>query len=93
MKDTVITVRLPKATRRRLETLARREGRSLSQQVERLIESGMAGEPVLATRGVRSLSGRLRLARVPTLADFRRVRAQLSTSLAGRLAEHDQRRR
>jgi ribbon-helix-helix CopG family protein len=93
MKDSVITVRLPRATRRRLETLARREGRSLSQQVERLIEYGMSGEPAPAVRRVRSLSGRLRLARVPSLADFRQVRTQLSTSLAGRLAEHGQRRR
>ncbi len=93
MKDSVITVRLPRATRRRLETLARREGRSLSQQVERLIEHGMAGEATPAARRVSSLSGRLRLARVPSLADFRQVRMQLSTSLAGRLAEHGQRRR
>jgi len=93
MKDTIITVRLPRTTRRRLQALARREGRSLSRQVERLIEHGMAGEPTPVLRGVRSLSGRLRLARVPSLTAFRRVRAQLSTSLAGRLAEHGQRRR
>ena len=92
-KDAVITVRLPRTTRRRLETLARREGRSLSQQVERLIERGMAGAPSPVARGVRPLSGRLRLARVPSLTDFRHVRAQLSASLSGRLAEHGQRRR
>ena len=92
-KDTVITVRLPRTTRRRLETLARREGRSLSQQVERLIERGMAGEPLPVVPGVRSLSGRLRLARVPSLTDFRHVRTQLSASLSGRLTEHGQRRR
>jgi len=93
MKDAIITVRLSKATRRRLQALARREGRSLSQQVERLIEHGMAGAPALNARGARPLAGRLRLARVPSLADFRKVRTQLSTSLAGRLAEHGQRRR
>jgi hypothetical protein len=93
MKDAIITVRLPRPTRRRLETLARREGRSLSQQVERLIEQGLAGAPAPARRGPRSLSGLLQAARVPALADFRRVRAQISTSLAGRLAEHDKRRR
>jgi hypothetical protein len=92
MKDAIITVRLPRATRRRLETLARREGRSLSQQAERLIEQGMAGEPAPARRGARSLSGLLQVARIPALADFRRARAQLSTSLAGRLAGHGQRR-
>ena len=93
MKDSIITVRLPTATRRRLQALARREGRSLSQQVERLIEHGMAGASKPATREVRPLSGRLRLARVPPLADFRKVRTQLSTSLAGRFASNDQRRR
>jgi len=93
MKDAVITVRLPKATRRRLEALARLEGRSLSQQVERLIERGMAGGPESASRGSRPLSGLLQGARVPSLADFRQVRAQLSTSLSGRLAGHGERRR
>ncbi len=91
MKDAVLTVRLPKATRRRLEALARREGRSLSQQVERLIAQGLAGAP--APRGPRSLSGALPLARIPSLIDFHQVRAQLSTSLAGRLAGHGERRR
>jgi len=93
MKDAIITVRLPRTTRRRLERLARREGRSLSQQVERLIERGMAGAAAPAARGARSLSGRLRLARVPSLAEFRQVRARLSASLAGRLARDGQRRR
>ena len=93
MKDAVITVRVPMATRRRLQRLARREGRSLSQQVERLIERGMAVEAAPAVRGVRSLAGLLRVARVPSLADFRQVRGQLSTALAGRSAERGQRRR
>jgi hypothetical protein len=91
MKDAIVTVRLPRATRRRLEMLARRERRSLSQQVERLIEQGMA--PAATPRGARSLAGVLRAGRVPSLADFRKVRAQLSTSLAGRLAGHGERRR
>jgi hypothetical protein len=44
---------VPRPTRRRLEDLARREGRSLSQQVERLIEGGLAREeqPVVASAG------------------------------------------
>jgi hypothetical protein len=91
MKDAVLTVRLPRTTRRRLEALARREGRSLSQQVERLIAQGLAGAP--APRRPRPLSGVLRTARVPSLRDFRQVRAQLATSLAGRLASGDERRR
>jgi CopG antitoxin of type II toxin-antitoxin system len=93
MKDAIITVRLPRATRRRLETLAQREGRSLSQQVERLVEQGLLGTLAPPLRGARTLSGRLRIGRVPSLADFRQARAQLSTSLAGRLAGRGQRRR
>jgi hypothetical protein len=88
MKDAVLTVRLPSATRRRLEVLARREGRSLSAQVERLIEQGTAEEePGRRNRrplGARSLAGALRGGRVPTLAEFREVRALLSTSLLRR---------
>jgi len=46
MKDAILTVRVASATRKRLEAVARREGRSLSAQVERLIEQGMtATEP------------------------------------------------
>jgi hypothetical protein len=93
MKDAIITVRLPRATRRRLETLAQREGRSLSQQVERLVEQGLAGTLTPTRRGVRTLSGLLSIGQVPSLADFHQVRAQLSTSLAGRLAGRGQRRR
>jgi predicted transcriptional regulator len=54
MKDAVLTIRLPSTTRRRIEELARRERRSLSQQVEQLIELGFAAratarEPARAT--------------------------------------------
>ena len=44
MKDSVIAVRLPRTMRRWLETLARRAGRSLSQQVlhERRLRLGLA---------------------------------------------------
>jgi hypothetical protein len=85
MKDAVITVRLPRETRERLERLARAEGRSLSQQVERLIERALEREVAAQTapRGrPRPLAGSLPLARVPTLDDFREVRADLSDSLA-----------
>lgn len=90
MKDAVITVRLPRGTRKRIEELARREGRSLSQQVERLIERAMARPEAAETarHGVRPLAGILRGGLVPTLADFRAVRSALSTSLGRRSRDH-----
>ena len=90
MKDAVITVRLPRTTRKRIEDLAHREGRSLSQQVERLIERGMSGPQGAQTarQGVRPLAGILRGGRVPTLADFRAIRSALSTSLGRRSRDH-----
>jgi hypothetical protein len=96
MKDAVITVRLPRATRQRIEELARREGRSLSQQVERLIvgalDAGLAwGNGPLGTP--RSLAGVLRGGRVPTMADFKGVRRSLSRSLSGRFGRRDDGRR
>jgi len=88
MKDAVLTVRLASATRKRLEAVARREGRSLSAQVERLIEQGMtAAEPGRRGprhRGARRLAGALRAERVPALTEFREVRALLSASLLRR---------
>ncbi|HEY3356680.1 MAG TPA: ribbon-helix-helix protein, CopG family [Polyangia bacterium] len=96
MKDAVITVRVPAATRQRLEQLARREGRSLSQQVERLIERAIdleVGQVTTTPRQARPLAGTLALARVPTLADFREVRGALSASLGAHGSRHDQRRR
>jgi hypothetical protein len=86
MKDAVITVRLPKATRRRVERLARAERRSLSQQVEHLIEAAMAGRAGLANPGgerARPLAGALAGGRVPTLLELRAARAALSRALEG----------
>jgi len=88
MKDTAVTIRLPSATRQRLETLARAEGRSLSAQVERLIEYGLMArettpEPYGA-RTPRSLAGALAGGLVPELADFREVRSLMSASLSRR---------
>jgi predicted DNA-binding protein len=82
-KDAVITVRVPRPTRRRLETLARREGRSLSQQVERLIERGLDGADgaVAAADGTARLSGLLASEPAPEYGDFRSVRTLLSGSL------------
>lgn len=82
-KEAVITVRVSRASRRRIEEAARQEGRSLSQLVERLIERGLGpGGPAASPAATRSLAGLLGTGRVPTLADFRQVRSQLSASLA-----------
>ena len=59
-KDATITVRVPRPTRRRVEALAKREGRSLSQQVERLIDAGLdreEGRAVVTPGGGGSLAG------------------------------------
>lgn len=85
-KDAVITVRVSRASRRRIEEAARREGRSLSQLVERLIDKGLGpGAPAVLAQSSpgskRSLAGLLGAGRVPTLADFRQVRSELSSSL------------
>ena len=90
MKDAVITVRVPRARRARIEKLARAEGRSLSQQIERLIERAMddsaGGAPLSDGRGARpvrrSLSGSLTGGRVPGLADFQEVRREISSAIA-----------
>jgi hypothetical protein len=83
MKDSVLTIRVPAATRRRLQALARREGRTLSAQAERLIERGLAGtaSSTPRRRGIRPLAGALRGGIVPTLADFRAVREMMSNAL------------
>lgn len=89
MKNATVTVRLPGSTRVQVARMARLEGRSLSGQIERLIEQG------LGSRGARSgaqtddkrrvsLAGLFRGGPVPSLEDFREVRADVSASLAGR---------
>ncbi len=94
-KDAVITVRVPRPTRRRLETLARREGRSLSQQIERLIESGLgeieAGGTAVSATG--STAGLLASEPVPEYAEFRAVRTLLSASLLRRARRRGSARR
>lgn len=84
MKDAVVTVRLPSALRSRIQRLARKEGRSLSAQVERLVEAGLdeaaAPGPRLRPRP-RALSGLFAGGGVPTLDDFRDARATFSRSL------------
>jgi hypothetical protein len=84
MKDAVLTVRLPRATRRKIEEMAKREGRSMSQQVEQLILRGMdegAAGARSRSLGPRSLAGALAQAVVPDLDDFRALRRELSSSL------------
>ncbi len=83
MKDAVVTVRLPSALRRRIQGVARKEGRSLSAQIERLVEAGLAaaGQETLASPSPPALSGLFAGGRVPTLADFKDVRASISDSL------------
>lgn len=81
-KDAMITIRLPQPTRRRLQALARKEGRSLSQQVERLIERGMAaGIESPSAVPARPLSGRLRGGRSATAREMKAVRTLLSEAL------------
>jgi predicted DNA-binding protein len=85
MKDAVLTVRLPRATRARIEALAQKEGRSLSQQVERLVENALQNpRDGLAPPATRPLADALSGARVPDLAAFRAARRQLSLSLERR---------
>jgi hypothetical protein len=82
MKDAVLTVRLPRATRARIEALAKNEGRSLSQQVERLVEKALRGPAEGADRpAARPLADALAGARVPGLAAFGAARRELSRSL------------
>jgi predicted transcriptional regulator len=83
-KDATITVRVPRPTRRRLESLAKREGRSLSQQVERLIERGLDREagPDSGPASSGSLAGLLAGQPVAEYGAFREIRTLLSASLA-----------
>jgi hypothetical protein len=92
MKDAIITIRVPTATRRRIQRLARRDGRSLSQQVERLIVLAMDVADDTPKKA-RPLSGILQGGSVPDIAGFRRVRVLLSSSLLRRTRRRDYRRR
>ena len=93
MKDAILTIRVSTKTRRRLEAAARREGRSLSGQAERLIEQGLAPSAAPTRGSQRSLAGVFAGAGVPTLAEFREVRALLSASLRRRTEPRGQSRR
>lgn len=93
MKDATITVRVARPTRRRLEALARREGRSLSQQVERLLVRGLDEEEGAATGEARRLSGLLVREPTPEYGEFRSVRNLLSASLLQETPKRGSRRR
>jgi hypothetical protein len=90
MKDAMLTIRLPAQTRRRIEQLARRESRSLSQAAQTLIELGLAAAladrvsepgPTTDSFSPPGLAGSLVGGLVPTLDDFRSVRQELSASM------------
>jgi predicted transcriptional regulator len=83
-KDATITLRVPRPTRRRLEALAKREGRSLSQQIGRLIEAGLERDEAPsapAPEAAGALAGILARQPIPQYGDFRAVRTVLSGSL------------
>ncbi len=94
MKDAVLTIRLPLATRQRIEALAHREGRSLSQQAERLLERGLETpetgprQAAPRRRGIRPLAGTLAGGHVPSLDECRQIRTLLSRALARRDMAH-----
>lgn len=86
MKDAVVTVRLRAVTRKQLQRVAVREGRSVSAQIERFVEAGLsqqhARNPGVAAG--QSLAGIFAGMRVPTLAEMREVRREISHSLTKR---------
>lgn len=94
MKDATLTIRLPSATRRKVESYARRQQRSLSQAAEHLIELGLgvtrsaAGqirEQRAPTWGATEVpAGSLAGGLVPTLDDFRAVRGEMDDAFARR---------
>ena len=87
MKDAVVTVRLRSGLRRQIESVAKKEGRSLSAQIERLVEAGLetkGSRGTLPARRPQALSGLFSGSRVPTLEDFRDVRTAISESLRRR---------
>ena len=70
--------------RRRVERLAKREGRSFEAQLRRVIENGLAAaesESLRPRRGKRSLAGLLASQRAPTIDELREVRNELSARL------------
>ena len=83
-KDAAITVRIPLGLKRRLESLARRERRSLSAQVATCLEESLEAEPHEPDTDPVRILGMLEGARVPTEAELTEVRRLLWGSLTGR---------
>jgi hypothetical protein len=81
-REAAITVRLPAALKRRLETRAKRQHRSLSGQVVYELERSIGEEE---RTDFRPALGMFPHGPIPTEEDFREVRAQLW----GRLGERD----
>ena len=84
MKRSPVAVELAPAIRRRLERLAKREGRSFEVQLQRVIQTGLEtteAENARPRRGKRSLAGMLASQRVPTIDELREVRSELSARL------------
>jgi len=82
MKDAMLTIRVPAITRKRIEALARRDGRSLSQQAERLLTAALdrdANAP--SAEPPESLADRFAGPSSLSLKDFKAVRSELSRSL------------
>ena len=89
MKETDLTLRLSPSARRRLERVAKREGRTVEAQAERMLSEAVAaadgGSP--SKRGARPLAGVLAHARAPSIDEFREVRSVLSQTLSADFGE------
>jgi hypothetical protein len=82
--DAVITVRISRGVKQKLEARATNARRSLSAQIATYLEQGLSSEPAGAT-GVRGrLLGLYEGTRVPTDEEIDRVRADLWRSLGKR---------
>jgi hypothetical protein len=84
-KDAAITVRLPASLKRELQARARRERRSLSQQITACLEREVASTRSAASRKGKLL-GLYAGTPVPSKRDFDRVRRMLWGSLGARRA-------
>jgi hypothetical protein len=84
VKSSPLPVELAPGVRRRLERLAKQEGRSLEAQLTRVIENGLSAaeaENVRPRRGKRPLAGILASERVPSIDELREIRSELSARL------------
>jgi hypothetical protein len=84
MKRAILTARIDDVLKRKLETTAKRERRSLSAQVVTILEKAVREEPVVAEGAPGRLLGLYEGTRVPTDEDFAEVRRMLWGSLGRR---------